>query len=601
MSSYRAPLRDLRFVLDEVLNLEAYGNLPGFAEVGPDIASAILDEGAKLAEEVIAPLNRSGDEAGCRFEDGVVTTPAGFKEAFRAYAEGGWIGLGADPDHGGQGLPHVYASAMSEMMASANLAFETYPGLIAGAIAAIEQHGTADQKATYLPKLISGEWGGTMNLTEPHCGTDLGLMRTRAEPREDGAYSITGTKIFITAGEHDLTENIVHLVLARIPGGPEGVRGISLFIVPKFLVNGDASDSVGGLGPRNGLACGSIEHKMGLKASATCVMNYEGATGFLLDEPHKGMRAMFTMMNAARLGVAIQGLGVSEAAYQMAVAYARERRQGRALNGPAEPEQPADPIIVHPDVRRMLMTMRAFNEGARALGLWTALQIDLARRHPDEATRRDAEDFVALITPVIKACFTDMGFESANLGLQCFGGSGYIAETGIEQLVRDARITQIYEGTSGIQALDLIGRKLPAHTGRYLRQFFHPVDRFIQEKGADPDLKDFVMPLAKSFARLQQATAWIGEQGLRDPEQAGAGASDYLRMFGLVALGYMWARMAEISDAQIKAGAKDHQFYQNKLQTGRFFMARMLPDTSSLLSKLTSGAAPVMGLPLAAF
>ena len=605
MSDYRAPLRDFRFVLDEVLNIEAYGNLPGFAEVGPEIATAILEEGAKLAEQVIAPLNRAGDEAGCRFEDGVVTTPAGFKDAFRTYAEGGWIGLGADPEYGGQGLPHVYGSVMSEMVASANLAFGPYPGLITGAIEAIERHGTADQKATYLPKMISGEWGGTMNLTEPHCGTDLGLTRTRAEPREDGAYAITGTKIFITAGEHDLTENIVHLVLARIPGGPEGVKGISLFIVPKFLVDGDASG--GGeagnaeLGPRNALACGSIEHKMGLKASSTCVMNYEDATGFLLGEPHKGMRAMFTMMNAARLGVAIQGLGVSEAAYQMAAAYARERRQGRALGGPAEPDQPADPIIVHPDVRRMLLTMRAFNEGARALGLWTALRIDLARRHPDAATRRDAEDFVALITPIIKACFTDMGFESANLGLQCFGGAGYIAETGIEQLVRDARITQIYEGTSGIQALDLVGRKLPAHTGRYLRQFFHPLDRFIQEHGADLDLKDFIVPLAKSFARLQQATAWIGEQGLRDPEQAGAGASEYLRMFGLVALGYMWARMAEISVAQIKAGAEDRVFYENKLETGRFFMARVLPDTSSLLSKLTSGAAPVMGLPAAAF
>ena len=596
MSHYSAPLRDFRFVLNEVLNIGAYGNLPGFADVTPELTDSILDEGAKVTEEVIAPLNRSGDEEGCRHENGTVTTPTGFKEAFRTYAEGGWIGLDADPDYGGQGLPHVLSSVMSEMLASANLAFETYPGLISGAIGAIQAHGTEDQKKAYLPHLISGRWGGTMNLTEPHCGTDLGLMRTRAEPRADGNYAITGTKIFITGGEHDLTENIVHLVLAKIPGGPQGTKGISLFIVPKFLANGE-----GELGARNALGCGSIEHKMGLKASATCVMNYEGATGYLLGEEHKGMRAMFTMMNASRLGVGLQGLGVSEAAYQIAVAYARERRQGRALAGPAEPDQPADPIIVHPDVRRMLLSMRAFNEGARALGLWTALQLDLSFKHPDAATRRDADDFVALITPVIKAYFTDAGFDSVNLGLQCFGGHGCITETGIEQLVRDARITQLYEGTSGIQALDLVGRKLPAHTGRYLRQFFHPVDRFLQEQAGNPGLKDFVIPLAKSFARLQQATAWIAEQGLKDPEQAGAAASDYLRMLGLVALGYMWARMAKTAFAQLDAGVEDPGFYENKIETGRYFMARSLPDTSSLLSKITSGAGSLMRLPAEAF
>tara|TARA_B100001123_G_scaffold316760_1_gene354740 strand:+ start:268 stop:2067 length:1800 start_codon:yes stop_codon:yes gene_type:complete len=599
MSHYQAPVRDFLFVLDEVLGVSAYGNVEGFGDVGTDLATTIIGEAAKLAEDVIAPINQMGDQQGCHFENGVVTTPSGYREAFRAYAEGGWIGVSADPDHGGQGLPHVYASVIGEMMASASLAFETYPGLISGAIEAIERHGTPEQKETYLPQLIAGKWGGTMNLTEPHCGTDLGLIKTRAEVKDDGSYSLTGTKIFITAGEHDLTENIIHLVLARIPGSPEGVRGISLFIVPKFLASGDSEGSMEVT--RNNVVCSSVERKMGLKASSTCVMSFDSATGYLLGESNKGMRAMFTMMNAARLGVAIQGIGVSESAYQMASTYARERCQGRALNGPAKPNQVADPIIVHPDVRRMLLTMRAYNEGARALALWTGLQIDLSRKHPDQGTRRNASDFVALMTPVIKACFTDMGFESANLGLQCFGGHGYVSDTGIEQLVRDARITQIYEGTSGIQALDLVGRKLPAHAGRYLRSLFHPIDSFIQENGEDPELKDFVLPLAKSFARVQQATSWIVEHGMQNPEHGAAGASDYLRMLGLVALAYMWARMAKISLSQIQKGSEDRQFYEGKLDVGRFFMARILPDTSSLLSKISSGADPVMRMPSEAF
>ena len=596
MTTYSAPVRDIRFVLDDVLAIENHRNLPGFEDASSDVVGAILEEGAKICQDVVFPLNGSGDAEGCRLEGDKVVTPKGFRDAFVTYAGGGWIGLDADPAYGGQGLPHVLAAVMGEMLSSAGLAFATYPGLTSGAYHAIEAHGTEAQKKTYLPMLASGTWAGTMNLTEPQCGTDLGLIRSRAVPAEDESYRITGTKIFITGGEQDLTENIVHLVLARIPSGPEGLKGISLFIVPKFLPAAN-----GGLGERNGVSCGSIEHKMGLKASSTCVMNYEDATGYLLGEPHKGMRAMLTMMNAARLSVGMQGLGVAELAYQNAAAYAKERLQGRALKGPAAPEAPADPIIVHPDVRRMLMTMRAFSEGARALALWTGLHLDLARRHPDPEARRDAEDFVGLLTPVVKAYLTDTGFECANLALQCFGGHGYIAETGMEQLVRDARITQLYEGTSGIQALDLVGRKMGAHFGRALRQFFHPVAEFIEANAAEPALKEIVPPLAKSFARLQQASAWLAEKGLADPDQAAAGASDYLKMFGLVALGYLWARSAVIARERLDAGAEEADFYEAKLATAHFFMARVLPETSSLLSKITSGAEPVMALKAEAF
>ncbi len=596
MPTYQAPLRDMRFVLNELLQLPNYTSLPGFEEVTPDLVDAILEEGAKLMEEVIAPLNQSGDAEGCRWQDGEVTTPNGFKEAYDAYARGGWLGLTAAPEYGGQGLPYVLSFAMGEMMSAANVALGTYPALTGGAYHTILAHGSDEQKRTYVPRMVSGEWSGAMNLTEPHCGTDLGLMRTKAEPQNDGSYRINGTKIFITAGEHDLTENIIHLVLAKIPGGPEGIDGVSLFIVPKFLVEGDGS-----LGARNGVSCGSIEHKMGIHGSSTCVLNYEDATGYLLGEPHKGMRAMFTMMNTARLAVGMQGLGLSEVAYQNAATYAKERLQGRALRGAEAPDQPADPIIVHPDVRRMLLTMRSFNEGARALALWTGLMIDFAEKHPDKQRRRDCDDLVALITPVIKAYFTDRGFESTNLGVQCFGGHGFIRENGMEQFVRDARIAQIWEGTNGIQALDLVGRKLSHHMGRYLRQFFHPVDRFIQDNAQDPALKDYVMPLAKSFARLQQATAWIGEQGLKNPDQAAAASVDYLRMFGLVALAYMWAQMAKVAGERLADGGEDPEFYRNKLVTARFFMERMLPETSSLLSKVTAGSATLMELEAEAF
>ena len=591
MPTYQAPVNDMRFLLNDFLEIGKYQNLPGFEEVTPDLTDAILAEGAKIAEEVLFPLNQSGDEEGCHFDDGAVTTPKGFKEAYKTYTEGGWAGLTADPKHGGQGLPKVVGVAFAEMTTAANLSFGTYPGLARGVYEAIVAHGSDEQKDTYLSKLANGEWGGTMNLTEPHCGTDLGLLRTKAEPQDDGTYAITGTKIFISAGEHDLTENIVHLVLARIAGAPEGVRGISLFIVPKFLLTGD-----GGIGERNAASCGSIEHKMGIKGSATCVMNYDGATGYLIGQANKGMRAMFTMMNDARLGVGIQGLGLSEVAYQNAAIYAKERVQGRSITGAKMPDQPADPIIVHPDVRRMLLTMRAFNEGARALAYWMALSIDLSEKHPDKGVRQDADDLVALMMPVVKAYLTDTGFESVNLGLQCFGGHGYIREHGMEQYVRDARITKLYEGTSGIQALDLVGRKLPRKMGRLLRQFFHPLDQFIQDNMADAEMKEFVMPLAKSLARLQQATAWVAEQGVKDADQAGAASMDYLKMFGLVALGYVWARMAKISTAKLANGGDDRAFHERKVALARFFMAKSLPETSLLLSTITAGAGPLMAL-----
>lgn len=591
MPTYQAPVRDMNFLLNDFLEIGKYQNLPGFEDVTPDLTSAILTEGAKIAEEVLFPLNQSADEEGCHFDDGAVTTPKGFKEAYKTYTEGGWAGLTASPDHGGQGLPKVVAVAFAEMTTAANLSFGTYPGLGRGVYEAIGAHGSDEQKDTYMSKLANGEWSGTMNLTEPHCGTDLGLLRTKAEPRDNGTYAITGTKIFITAGEHDLTENIVHLVLARISGAPAGVKGISMFIVPKFLVAQD-----GGVGPRNALSCGSIEQKMGIKGSATCVMNYDGATGYLIGQPNKGLRAMFTMMNDARLGVGIQGLGLSEVAYQNAAQYAKDRTQGRSLTGAKMADQPADPIIVHPDVRRMLLTMRAFNEGARALAYWMALNIDLSEKHPDETVRQDAGDLVSLMMPIVKAYLTDSGFDSVNLGLQCFGGHGYIREHGMEQFVRDCRISKLYEGTSGIQALDLVGRKLPRKMGRLLRQFFHPVDQFLQDNMADPAMKDFVMPLAKSFARLQQATAWVAENGLKNPDQAGAASMNYLKMFGLVALAYMWARMAKISSAKLANGGGDRDFHERKVALGRFFMAKTLPETSSLLSTITAGADTLMAL-----
>ena len=600
MATYKAPLREMRFVLHEMLGVETLAELPGYEEATPDLIDAILEEGAKLCENELQPLNYSGDQEGCTYENGVVRTPEGFKEAYKTFAESGWCGIACDPKYGGQGLPKVINIVFEEMICSANMSFGMYPGLSMGAYNAIEHHGTDELKDEYLPKLVDGSWSGTMCLTEPHCGTDLGLIRTKAVPDSDGSYKISGTKIFISAGEHDLTENIIHLVLAKLPDAPEGVRGISLFLVPKFLPKQENGETVAG--PRNGVMCGSIEHKMGIKASSTCVINFEDAKGWLVGQPHKGMAHMFTMMNAARLGVGMQGLGIAEVAYQNAVEHAKERVQGRALKGAEAPDKPADPIIVHPDVRRMLLRARSLTEGARALAYWTGLEIDKMLKHPDEAVRAEAADWIELTTPIIKAFFTDHGFEAANLAVQVYGGHGYISEHGIEQFVRDARITQLYEGTNGIQALDLIGRKLPAHMGRFLRRFFHPVQQFIEANAADPEMAEFVTPLMKSFAKLQQTTLWLAEAGMKDQNDAAAAASEYLRAFGFVAVGYMWARMARIARDKLKAGANgEDDFYTAKLATARFYMKRVLPETAGLFATMTGGAGPLMELEEAAF
>ncbi|MBB3265590.1 alkylation response protein AidB-like acyl-CoA dehydrogenase [Azospirillum sp. OGB3] len=596
MPIYKAPLEDVRFVLDEIVGAGKLAELPGYEDATPDLIAQVLEEGAKLCEEVLFPLNQSGDGEGCTFENGVVRTPKGFKEAYATYIEAGWQGLSCDPAYGGQGLPKLVNTMLEEFICSANLSFGMYPGLSLGAYNALSTYGSEELKQRFLGRLVDGTWAGTMCLTEPHCGTDLGLIRTRAVPREDGSHAITGTKIFISAGEHDLTENILHLVLARLPDAPAGTRGISLFLVPKFLPNED-----GGVGLRNGVACGSIEHKMGIKASATCVMNFEDATGWLVGEPHKGMRAMFVMMNAARLAVGIQGLGVAEVSYQNAVAYARERLQGRSLKGAAHPDKPADPIIVHPDVRRNLLTARAYTEGARALGALVGYKLDVAEKHADEKTRKEADEFVQLMTPIVKALFTDIGFESANIAVQVHGGHGFIWETGVEQYVRDARICQIYEGTNGIQALDLVGRKLPQDMGRLLRRFFHPVGAEIEADMEREELAEFVLPLAKAFAKLQQATAIIAQKGLKDPEEAGAAATDYLRLFGLVALGWMWLRMVKAARAKLAAGDGNAAFLEAKIRTARFYTAKLLPQTNALFITIMAGASSLMEMDEAAF
>ena len=542
MATYTAPLRDMKFVYHELFDGDGLQNLPGYEDFSPDVVDAVLEEAGKLAAEVLFPINRSGDEEGCVFENGVVRTPTGFKDAYDQFTAGGWTGLGADPDYGGQGAPKALNMLVEEMICSANMSFGMYPGLTHGAFNALTLYGTDEQKQLYLPKFTEGTWSGTMCLTEPHCGTDLGLIRTKADPQDDGSYKITGTKIFISAGEHDLTENIVHLVLAKLPDAPPGVKGISLFIVPKFLPKPDGS-----VGPRNGVACGSIEHKMGIKASSTCVMNFDEAQGWLVGEKHKGMRAMFAMMNTARLGVGVQGLGLSEAAYQGALAYARERLQGRGLKGAAQPDKPADPLLVHPDVRKNLLTIKALTEGMRALVMWVAMAQDKADKATDESEKQKNDDLVQLLTPVIKAFGTDTGFENANLGVQIYGGHGYIREHGMEQYVRDARITQIYEGTNGIQALDFVGRKMSAHYGRYLRAFFHPVQTFIEENASDPAMEETVLALAKAFGRLQQAVGAMAQKGLSNPNEAGAASTDLLKMMSYVAVGFMWARMTKLA------------------------------------------------------
>ena len=590
MTVYKAPLRDYKFLLEEVFDVGEIARLPGYEEATAETFAAVLEEGAKLCEEVLFPLNLPGDAEGCQFENGVVRTPKGFKEAYDLFREGGWTAIAGDPSYGGQGLPATLNFFVSEMVASANLSFGMYPGLTAGAVEAIHRHGNEAQKKTWLPKLIDGTWSGTMCLTEPQCGTDLGQVKTRAVPTDrDGVYRITGTKIFISAGEHDLTDNIVHLVLARLPEAPSGTRGISLFIVPKFLATDDGS-----LGPRNGVRCGSIEHKMGIKASATCVINFDEAQAYLVGEKNGGMRAMFTMMNAARLGVGLQGLALGETAYQSARAYAMERLQGRSLTGAKFPDKPADPLIVHPDIRRMLLTMRAFTDGGRALAAWVMQAEDKAQRLADADERAANDEMVGLLTPIVKAMLTDNAFLVTNLGMQIFGGHGYIHDNGMEQLVRDCRITQIYEGANGIQALDLVGRKMGQHAGRLLRRFFHPVDAYLRAKIGDPALGEFAQPAFRAFGRLQQTTAMLAQKGLANPDEAAAAAPEYLRAFGLVALAYIWTRIAEVALAQRETADGEAAFYDGKLATARFYMAKLLPETSALFAAISAGAKPVM-------
>ncbi|WP_315778363.1 MULTISPECIES: acyl-CoA dehydrogenase C-terminal domain-containing protein [unclassified Bradyrhizobium] len=596
MPIYKAPVEDVTFLLNDVFQIDRYDNLPGFSDASADVREAILGEAAKLAEEVLHPLNRVGDLEGCkRHDDGSVTTPKGFKEAYKQIVEGGWLGLSAPTEYGGQGLPVTLSQTVNEFQCSANMAFSMYGGLTMGATAALIVHGNEEQKKTYVPKMVAGEWTGTMNLTEPHCGTDLGLLRTKAVRQPDGSFKISGTKIFISAGEHDLASNIIHLVLARIEGAPAGIKGVSLFVVPKFMVNPD-----GTVGARNGVTCGSIEHKMGIHGNSTCVMNYDNATGWLIGEENKGMQGMFVMMNEARLGVAVQGLAQSEVAYQNAVAYARERIQGRSLTGPKAPDKAADPIIVHPDVRRTLLSIRAFNEAARAMVVWTSLKSDVAHRSADPKDRQAADDHMGLMTPVMKGYMTDMGFANAVQAQQMYGGHGYIAEHGMEQFVRDARIAMIYEGANGIQALDLVGRKLPRDGGRAVMAFFAEVGSFAKEQGGNDAMKPFVAPLSTALGHLQQATTWLMQNAMTKPDNAGAAATDYMHLFALVTFGYMWAKMAKVAQDKIAAGDSS-TYLTTKLITGRFFMERVIPETAAHLARLQAGCATVMELPAEAF
>lgn len=598
MPTYRAPIEDSLFILNDVLNIEKYNNLPGFADATPDMIEAILGEAGKLAEEVLQPLNEVGDREGCTWhEDHAVTTPKGFKEAYDLYSESAWGALPFPEEYGGQGLPATLNAAVQEFVSSANMAFGMYPGLTAGAAAALVEHATEEQKQAYVPKMISGEWSGTMNLTEPHCGTDLGMMRTKAVPQEDGSYKITGQKIWISAGEHDLSNNIIHLVLARIEGAPEGIKGISLFVAPKYLL-----DENGNPGERNGMTCGSLEHKMGINGNATCVMNYEGATGYLIGEEHKGMKAMFVMMNEARLGVGVQGLSQSEVAYQNAADWARDRVQGRALTGTKFPDQKADPIIVHPDIRRVLMTIRSFNEAARALAYWTALKGDISHRSENEDERQAADDLMGLLTPIIKGVLTDKGFDNTVMAQQVFGGTGYTKDQGVEQFVRDARISMIYEGANGIQALDLVGRKLPSKGGRAVQAYFKEVGKFCSAHKDDEKMKVYVEPLSKALSDLQAATMWLVQNGMANPDNAGAASTDYMHLFGLVALGHMWGLMAVAANEKLIAGANgSEKFLENKLLTGKFFAERMLPETNLLLARINTGSETLMAMDAESF
>ena len=593
---YQPPVRDHLFLLRDVLQIERYGDLPGFSEASMDVVAQIVEEGGRFTSEVLAPLNAVGDKQGCVWSpDNTVKTPDGFKAAYKALVEGGWPALGSEKAYGGQGLPHVINLSFSEMSSSANMAFSMYPGLTHGAYSAILNGGSDAQKDLYLPKLASGEWGGTMNLTEPHCGTDLGLLRTKAVPQADGSYRITGQKIWISGGEHDMADNIVHLVLARIEGAPGGTRGISLFIVPKFI-----PDAEGKPGVRNSVYCAGLEEKMGIHGNATCVIQHEESIGWLVGEENQGLRLMFVMMNEARIGVGLQGVAQAEAAYQAAASFAKDRLQGRSLTGPKNPDGPADPIIVHPDVRRMLMDSRVIIEGGRAFLFWTALHGDLAHGSPDPAVRQKGSDYMALMTPVVKGFLTDRGFKVCSDAMQVHGGSGFTEHFPASQYLRDCRIALIYEGTNGVQALDLVGRKLAANGGRAVMSFFAEVDAFVEANQKDAELKPFLDGLAQAKTQLQDATMWLMQNGLANPDNAGAASSDYMHLFGLTALAYMWALMARTAQAKIAAGSAD-PFYTTKLAVGRYYLERVLPETGVHLAKLKTGAASLMSLPAEAF
>ncbi|TWC33233.1 hypothetical protein FBY03_11574 [Pseudomonas sp. SJZ079] len=592
MPEYKAPLRDMRFLIDDVFDFHGSYAALGASDATPDMVDAILEEGAKFCEQVLAPLNRSGDEEECQFDNGVVTTPKGFKEAFAQYAEGGWMGLATDPNYGGQGLPHSLGLLISEMVGASNTSWGMYPGLTSGAMSAIHAHGTEEQKQAYLTRMTAGRWTGTMCLTEAHCGTDLGIIKTRAVPQADGSYAITGSKIFISAGEHDMSENIVHLVLAKLPDAPAGTKGISLFIVPKFL-----PDAQGEAGERNAVSCGSIEHKMGIKASATCVINFDSAKGFLIGEANKGLNCMFTMMNHARLGTGMQGLCLGETSFQGAIKYANERLQMRALSGPKAPDKPADPIIVHPDVRRMLLTMKAFNEGNRALAYFTAQLLDTAHLSADAEPREEAENLLAFLTPICKAFMTETGLEVTNHGMQVFGGHGYIREWGMEQLVRDCRIAPIYEGTNGIQALDLLGRKVLGSQGKLLKGFSKIVHKFCQAQAEHPQLKGYAGQLATLNQQWSELTQKVGLAAMNNPDEVGAASVDYLMFSGYVILGYFWLRMALVAQDKLAAGTGEAAFYQAKLATCEFYFKRLLPRTAAHLAAAEAGSACMMDLP----
>nr|WP_314431157.1 acyl-CoA dehydrogenase C-terminal domain-containing protein [uncultured Brevundimonas sp.] len=592
--AYKAPVRDLSFVLHDVLEVERYANHFADADLSRDLIDQIIEEGGKFAEEVIAPINRQGDQEGCHIEGDVVTTPKGWKEAYHQMVEAGWTSLAFGTEYGGQGLPSIVSMAVGQFTAAASAAFSMYPGLTGGAYHGIEASASDELKQKYLPKMATGEWTGTMNLTEPQCGTDLGMVRTKAVPNGDGSYSITGQKIWISAGEHDFADNIIHTVLARVEGAVPGIKGLSLFVVPKFLVNADGTP-----GERNGVQCAGLEHKMGIHGNATCVMAYENAKGWLIGEEGRGMNNMFVVMNEARLGTGLQGLAIGDAAYQAAVEFANDRLQGRALTGAKNPDGPADPIMVHPDVRRMLLESKAFVEGGRAFILWTALQADL-QKSSDEATATKAKDYMGLITPVLKAYLTDKGFHVASLAMQVHGGSGYTEHFPASQYLRDARITMIYEGTNGIQALDLVGRKLPSNGGRAIMSWFADIDAFVSENGDDEALKPFVDGLADTKKKLQDGTMWLMQNGMANPDNAAAASTDYLHIFGLTALAYMWAQMAKSAQAKIAAGDAD-PYYVTKLQTGQYFVERILPDAAAHLTKLKTGAEVLMQMPAEAF